>query len=129
VAPAGDDPEPRAVNVGGGIVAGRNANEGIVRPVHDQRRGADAPKRPDAAVSRLDCDEMSGPAVRMRAPAKRTLDLGAKLGVAGRVPWAADQPQKRDRLRRPRNTRGLGPGNVALPLVDMRETRLFTRSG
>ena len=33
------------------------------------------------------------------------------------------------RRSRPRNTRGLGPGRVGFPLVDMSETRLLTRSG
>ena len=44
---------------------------------------------------------MPGPAVWMMAAAERALDLGPKLGIAGRVSGAADQPQERDRLRDP----------------------------
>ena len=141
VTPAGDDPEPRAGDVGGGVPARRNANERIVRAVHDQRRGANAPERPDPALRRLDGDEMPRPAVRMRTPAERALDLGSKFGVAGRVSRAADQPQERDGLRNPAfgiaarapskqapQHRGLGPA-MGFPLVDMSETRLLTRSG
>ena len=59
------------------------------------------PERPDPALRRLDGDEMPRPAVRMRTPAERALDLGSKFGVAGRVSRAADQPQERDGLRNP----------------------------
>jgi ribose/xylose/arabinose/galactoside ABC-type transport system permease subunit len=91
VAPAGDHGKSRAGNVGGGVAAGGDSNERIVRPVQDQCRGADAAKRPDPAARRLDGDEMPGPPSRMMAAAKPALDLGAKLGIAGRVSRAADQ--------------------------------------